>query len=314
MNEKLNELFSAYLDGRGTPEERKMVEQTIASDPAAREELEAMREFHADLQASKPADIPAPPEFRQNIMRRIQTQAGGDSAGSGGLGKGGFFNTTTSWVVMGIVLTGLVGTLVARDMKKEKHNSVEEQGAHAVDLTGLPETKMKTVAAQDIQAVQSRDEALGLQTGSKPMNGEVYISGSGQASKTGGIDLKGSSAESRDVALSKSAQTRGQLGLEDSGHWTSKQIQTRLDANAMTDSVQAGELVALAQKNNLHPGLLLAAKKQLPDKELSAMAGKIRNSLNQTIGQTEQKRLQAVINALDGKSEWVQKWQKMLQE
>ncbi len=45
MNEKMRMLLSAYLDGQVTPEERLTVETLLQKDAAAREELEALRQW-----------------------------------------------------------------------------------------------------------------------------------------------------------------------------------------------------------------------------------------------------------------------------
>ncbi|MCK5242980.1 hypothetical protein KAR34_11065, partial [bacterium] len=98
------------------------------------------------------------------------------------------------------------------------------------------------------------------------------------------------------------------------GQWSTNQIRVRLEKHAVEGNVQAGEIIALAQQHNLHPGLLLAAKKQLPQQELDALAVNIRGSLNTSVGKTEQERLLAVIKALAGKAEWTKQWQEIIKD
>lgn len=326
MKEKLHELFSAYLDGRGSPKERKVVETTIQASAAAKEEFEAMRSFHLDMQGAKPAEIQAPPEFRQNIMRRIQTETGGGSQGTGGLGKGLFFNSTTSWVVMGIVLTGLLGTLIVRDQKNQNQSQKEQQArtqevlplseyeVKSRDMSGLPEIRLETVNPQDIQIAQETDGLLSEQQGKARLTGEVYVAGSGRARRKGGFVLPVAEFSSSQLDLSEHAKSSARLGLENFGQWSTNQIRVRLEKHAVEGNVQAGEIIALAQQHNLHPGLLLAAKKQLPQQELDALAVNIRGSLNTSVGKTEQERLLAVIKALAGKAEWTKQWQEIIKD
>ncbi|MCD4812842.1 hypothetical protein K8S19_04025 [bacterium] len=323
MNDKMMARFSAYLDGLGTVQERQQIEKIIAEDQAARQVFEEMRTWTKTLDMSKPQAVQAPPELRQGIMARLRKIGpGGPDAPAGGPG-GWLGNQLGIYLVAGAVMVGMTGLLMYYDHQKQVSSAVEINAASHQLKDGQTQSKHRqpqyrgefeadTRQGVSPDAVQSfSDHRQAISGGA--YQGDVYVSGSGRNLKTGGFGVSSGAGRELDM-VDVSAKVRQTLGLELSDVWGKNKIESVLQENNLSDRYVPDEIVLLAQKNNLHPGLFIAALTNADASTPEVIAAQIRHSLNQTVGQKEEARLLAVMEKLDADKMLFKKWQAIMQQ
>jgi len=334
MNEKMLELFSAYLDGRGTPAERKQVEAILQGSTQAREEFENMRAFMEMINESKPPEVKVPPEFRQNIMQRLHTHTGGSGKGSGSAGFGNLFlKQTSSWILVGTVLTGLIGFMVYLDQTNHPANVTVNSGSHRESLSKTVSTKpekffpeisetdkthyqgnqnTQDIAIDDIESVVNKSSAV-VSPGEFSLTGTVYVSGSGRAEKKGSLSIPEFEEQTKEMDIADhTTVVESTLGLESSTGWSQPRIVHVYQMMNKDVKITPKRVLLLAQHYNLSPGLIVAASLYTKSDEIDIIAEQMRTALNHSVGQTDEERLRGIISCLNGDIYWLEEWKSIL--
>jgi len=329
MKKDPRELFSLYLDDQAGPEERRQVEEIIRRDPEARRELENLREFSGLINASAPPLVQPPPGFREKIIHDLRT--GGTGSG-GGIGKLLHLKATQYWLT-GAVLISLIGSLVYMDRKRNQAGDLGQPAAQeelAMELKEVelvhdrPEFKgMFTefpgensgVSLDDIQshADYTIEQPAGISVSSS-LEGEVYVSGKGEAGKKADRFAGKAAGASAGEILSSVEPARVTLGLESQDKWSSQSIAQAYQTQGVQAAAAPAEILRLAQQYNLNPGLLVAATLMATDYDLPEISRRLRAGLNASFGQPEEDRLLSLITALEGQASWLPRWKRILKE
>lgn len=328
MKKDPRELFSLYLDEQAGPEERRQVEEIIRRDPKARRELENLREFSGLINASAPPLVQPPPGFREKIIHELRT--GG--TGSGGIGKLLHLKASQYWLT-GAVLISLIGSLVYMDRKRNQAGDLGQPAAQEELARELNEVELvhdrpefkgmftefpgenSGVNLDDIQshADYTIEQPAGISVSSF-LEGEVYVSGKGEAGKKTGRFAGKSAGASAGEILSFVEPARVTLGLESQAGWSSQSIAQAYQAQGVQAAAGPDEILRLAKQHNLNPGLLVAATLMATDYDLPEISRRLRAGLNASFGQPENDRLLSLITALEGQASWLPRWKRILKE
>jgi hypothetical protein len=100
--------------------------------------------------------------------------------------------------------------------------------------------------------------------------------------------------------------------LDSSGAWTQGQVKQAL-AQLQVPVAAAPQVMNLAQKNHLNPGLLCAALAEFPHRSAEELALDLRTSLNASVKLPEDARLKKCVQDLGGVPAAAGKWKKYLQ-
>ncbi|NTV53220.1 MAG: hypothetical protein HGA76_09455 [Candidatus Firestonebacteria bacterium] len=330
INDKLREQLSALLDNQLPVPERHALEQTIQNDPAVRAEWEALQEFAGLISSTAPDLVQAPPDFRARILDRLQgrgVQATLPRPGKAikGTAGGGLFSFLglPAYAAAGVVLAGLVGTMAYLDFRQAR-KPVPKPAAAQVDLSDFaaPAVGKLSPEYRGTPAAVSQADIQGKAASVKPtfpaiipMSGGVYTIGQGGAHQTGGMVsepwTRSAPAPGVEMAVDLSS-TRATPGLESSAAWGSGQVQQTLARDNLATTT-APQVMRLAQKNHLNPGLLCAALREFPGRSVEELALDLRTSLNTSVKLPEDERLQKCVRDLGGQPAALVRWKKALQ-
>jgi hypothetical protein len=322
MNDKVRQLLSAYLDGQATAAEKERVETVLQRDPAVRAELDAMRAFTATLNQAAPVAVAAPPELRARIMDRLKSQGGGQAQG----GSGGALLPLAplkAFLLVGVVLVGLIGTLIYLDQKRgpliparpaagdlalsgPAAGSSPETGVHPAGA----DNALRPANPEDIRSAVRPAEPGGA--GKQMPRGRVYTFGQGGVISREGSALPVAGEKQGREDISPAGVAGAAAELESSSGWTSQRLAAADAAGKMVTAEEAQAMLDLARRYNLNPGLLSAARREFPERSLTEMAMAMRSSLNATRGQAADRRLTRLIADLGGQLSWAARWKKQL--
>jgi anti-sigma factor RsiW len=328
IDEKLLEQLSCLLDNQLPAEERRALEEKIQNDPAVRAEWEALRQFSGMLSGTAPAPVQAPVDFRARILDRLQDEAPHTvnsklpgRAVKGASGGGLFFLFgLPAYAAVGVVLAGLVGTMAYLDLRQAPKRA--RQAAPA-DLSALvtPQTAKTAPEYRGTQTTVSAGSIEGSAALAKPtpataldLQGGVYSLGQGSAQRAGGVSQPGNASlpEPAGTINLDTDASRPQATLDSSGAWTQGQVKQAL-AQLQVPVAAAPQVMNLAQKNHLNPGLLCAALAEFPHRSAEELALDLRTSLNASVKLPEDARLKKCVQDLGGVPAAAGKWKKYLQ-
>ncbi len=312
MNEHVRSLLSAYLDGRLDPAERARVESALAQDPEVRRELADLKDLTKLLDRAAPAPVAAPPELRAGIMARLKGEVPPPKAeGPRGGGAG-----WKPFVVGGAVLITLTGTFLVLDRHRrsqpvptpsEEWTDLADEGTPGTAAwrpswgTQVPGPEPAAARADDVQTLSSLAPPSRR---SLPTEGDVFGFGQGAARVKPG--RSGTRAESRGAEVAEGSGDGP--SLESTDGWTAARLaERRVPART---SVQ--DLLRLAQRHALNPGLLAEAAQRFPDRDPTELAVTLRASLTATVGQPRIERLRRAVRDLGGDPTRIDEWEQAL--
>jgi len=317
MNEKTLEMLSAYLDGQLPPAEQAQVEALLRKDPAARAELDSMREFAGMIEQAAPPVVTAPPDLRARILDRIKAEGAGPGQGGQDSGAAPKF-TLKPYLTAGVVMLGLVGAMVYLDSRRGA-NTVPRPSSQAMDMqtSGSPsaqpaallgeDSPLRPASAGDIQSAPgfAASTAVGL-----PPAGRVYTFGQGEVRTTGSVPAASSFGPSGDTDVSALARSGAEsVSLESLAGWDTQRVNMLFKMQSRSVPDRSVDVLSLARRYNLNPGLLAAAAMDFQDRSVTELAMQMRSSLNATADRTPRQRLIRIIADLGGQPAWVEAWE-----
>lgn len=313
MKEQLRSLLSAYLDGRLDPAERARVESALAQDPEARRELADLKELAELLDQAAPAPVVAPPELRAGIMARLKGEGPQPKPG-GPSGRGPGWKP---FVLGGAVLITLTGTFIALD-RSQRAGTAPAPSSEWTDLAeqAMPGTQAwqpswgtpvqePTPAAAQADDIRTTASLVPSPQTSLQIGGDVFSFGQGAARSQPGRSGAGDKGSGAEVAVASGAGPN----LESTAGWTPSRLDERLQQADRAVGTTGQDLLRLAQRHDLNPGLLAEAVIRFPYRAPTDLALTLRASLTATAGQTRAERLRRAVQALGGDPTRVAEWE-----
>ncbi|MBN1596433.1 hypothetical protein JW933_10955 [candidate division FCPU426 bacterium] len=336
MNEQMLEMLSAYMDGRGTRAERDYIAGLLRQDGQLREALAGLQSLKESLQAAAPPEIQAPPQLRQEVMRRLKTPGSGPNQGTPGSGGRPFLSGRIfPWLVMGGLLAGLITAVAYRDAQVQRRtpaaggakiqddievagqerNSRPDQPGAAMELPpwsaaqeGVDPGSIQSVGFSGNKSAAIREQAV--------LSGDIYTGGGRAYNANQGKAMNPLAGQALpQISLDQAGQPgRRAYALEETGGWTPQGIREACRQKGRELPVDPQQLLALAQRFNLNPGLLIAAGLYCNPRELENNAEKMRGVLQRTAGQATDEQLRQIVSALAGDDAAWKAWREFLQQ
>lgn len=317
MKADVLELLTAYLDGEASSQEQTTVQQWLKEDEGIRQEYENMKTFHQQINQTRPGELKVPPDFRTNIMTRLKAMAGPDSGeqagGSTGRSpsKGWFKQQWQPYLLAGSVLLGLTTFFILQDLSnQQKINQMQVrldqlQGADAFDSLSLPADTVGRQARQQPTSTKGQhalsaskqDQVMDQTNAAGPVSGKIY-------------HRNQVLPDNRAAYQTASPFTRH---LETSQQWTRAIIDRKSEEMGLQDRLDSVQVLDWARQSNLNPGLIISMAQLKPDKPVKELADSIRAIFNQHPDLSNEQRLQKLIQAFGGSSDWEQVIKRNLQ-